>query len=150
VLRILAVGIVLMFVSNAFIGALNAIDRQLTFTWAALVSMVVNIGLNLALIPLLGYIGASWATVLTEVALFAMGWYLTARHLTAVPLLSLSWRIVLASLVMGAALYPLRDVHGPLIVAAILAGAVVYGLALLLVGAADREEMRLIRRAVHL
>jgi len=149
-LRILALGIVLMFVSNAFIGALNAIDRQLTFTWAALVSMVVNIGLNLALIPHFGYLGASWATVLTEVALFAMGWYLTARHLTAVPLLSLSWRIVLASLVMGAALYPLRDVHGPLIVAAILAGAVVYGLALLLVGAADREEMRLIRRAVHL
>ena len=54
-------GIVLMFVSNAFIGALNAIDRQLTFTWAALVSMVVNIALNLALIPRFGYLGASWA-----------------------------------------------------------------------------------------
>jgi O-antigen/teichoic acid export membrane protein len=149
-LQILAVGIVLMFVSNAFIGALNAIDRQLTFTWAALVSMVVNIGLNLALIPAFGYLGASWATVLTELALFAMGWWLTARHLTVVPLLSLSWRILLASLVMGAALYPLRDVHGPMIAVAIVAGALVYGLALLLVGAADAEEMRLLRRAVHL
>jgi O-antigen/teichoic acid export membrane protein len=149
-LRILALGIVLMFVSNTFIGALNAIDRQLTFTWAALVSMFVNVGLNLAIIPLFGYIGASWATVLTEVALFAMGWFLTARHLTAVPLLSLSWRIVLASLVMGAALYPLQHVHGPMIAVAILAGAVVYALALLLVGAADPEEKRLLRRAVHL
>jgi O-antigen/teichoic acid export membrane protein len=148
-LRILALGIVLMFVSNAFIGALNAIDRQLTFTWAALVSMVVNIALNVALIPSFGYLGASWATVLTEVALFAMGWYLTARHLTAVPLLSLSWRILLASLVMGAALYPLRHVHGPMIAVAILAGTLVYGLALLLVGAADAEEMRLLRRAVR-
>jgi O-antigen/teichoic acid export membrane protein len=150
VLRILAVGIVLMFVSNAFIGALNAIDRQLTFTWAALVSMFVNVGLNLAIIPLFGYIGASWATVLTEVALFAMGWFLTARHLTAVPLLSLSWRIVLASLVMGAALYPLQHVHGLMTAVAILAGAVVYVLALLLVGAADAEEKRLLRRALRL
>jgi O-antigen/teichoic acid export membrane protein len=149
-LRILALGIVLMFVSNAFIGALNAIDRQLTFTWAALVSMFVNVGLNLAIIPLFGYRGASWATVLTEVALFAMGWFLTARHLTAVPLLSLSWRIVLASLVMGAALYPLQHVHGLMTAVAILVGAVVYVLALLLVGAADAEEKRLLRRALRL
>jgi peptidoglycan biosynthesis protein MviN/MurJ (putative lipid II flippase) len=112
--------------------------------------MVVNIGLNIALIPPFGYIGASWATVLTEVALCAMGWYLTARHLTAVPVIALSWRIVLASLVMGAALYPLREVHGLMIAVAILVGAVVYGLALLLMGAADPEERRLLRRAVRL
>jgi O-antigen/teichoic acid export membrane protein len=149
-LRILALGISLMFVSNAFIGALNAIDRQLTFTWAALVSMVVNIALNVALIPLFGYIGASWATILTEVALCAMGWYLTARHLTAVPVLSLSWRILIAGLVMGAALYPLREVHGAMIAVAVLAGALVYGLALLLLRAADEEELRLLRRAVRL
>jgi O-antigen/teichoic acid export membrane protein len=149
-LRILALGIPLMFVSNAFIGALNAIDRQLTFTWAALVSMVVNVTLNLALIPPFGYYGASWATVLTEVAIVAMGWFLTARHLTATPLLALSWRIVLAGLVMGAALYPLRDVHGPMILGAVLVGVVVYVLALLLVGAADPEERRLLRRAVRL
>ena len=149
-LRILSLGIVLMFVSNAFIGALNAIDRQLTFTWAALVSMFVNVGLNLAIIPLWGYLGASWATVLTEVALFVMGWFLTARHLTAVPLLSLSWRIVLASLVMGAALFPLQHVHGLMTAVAILVGAVVYVLALLLVGAADAEERRLLRRALRL
>jgi len=149
-LRILALGIVLLFVCNAFVGALNAIDRQLTFTWAALISMVANIGLNVALIPPFGYLGASWATVLTEVVLFAAGWFLTARHLTRVPLLSLSWRILLASLVMGAALYPLRHVHGAMIGGAILVGVVVYGLALLLVGAADADEMRLLRRAVRM
>jgi len=149
-LRILAVGIVLMFVSNAFIGALNAIDRQLTFTWAALGSMVVNILLNVVLIPPFGYVGASWATVLTELALFGFGWFLTARHLTRVPLLSLSWRILLAGLVMGAGLYPLQGVHGPMIALAVLAGAVVYALALLLLGAADPEELRLLRRAVRL
>jgi O-antigen/teichoic acid export membrane protein len=149
-LQILALGIPFMFVCNTFIGALNAIDRQLTFTWAALVSMVVNVALNLALIPAFGYFGASWATVLTEVAIVAMGWYLTARHLVAVPVFSLSWRIVLASLVMGAALYPLRSVHGPMVVVAVLAGALVYGAVLLLLRAADAEELRLLRRAVRL
>jgi O-antigen/teichoic acid export membrane protein len=148
-LRILALGIPFMFIASAFIGALNAIDRQLAFTWAALVSMVVNIALCLLLIPPFGYVGASWETILTEVVLCAMGWFLTARHLTAVPVLALSWRIVLASLVMGAALYPLRHVHGPMIAGAVLAGALVYVLALLLVGAADAEELAVLRRVVR-
>jgi len=147
-LRFLATGIVFMFITNAFIGALNAIDRQLSFTWAALGSMVVNIVLNLILIPLFGYLGASVATVLTEVALLGFCWYLTARHLTRVPLLSLSWRILLAGLVMGAALYPLMHVTGPMVVVAILAGAVVYGLALLLLGGLDADDIRLVRRAI--
>jgi O-antigen/teichoic acid export membrane protein len=149
-LRILALGIPFMFIASAFIGALNAIDRQLTFTWAALVSMVVNIALNLALIPAYGYLGASWATILTEVALCAMGWYLAARHMVAVPVIRLSWRILLASLVMAAALYPLRDVHGPMILVAVAGGALVYALALLLLRGADPEEMRQLRRAVRL
>ena len=149
-LRILATGIVFMFITNAFIGALNAIDRQLSFTWAALGSMVVNIALNLVLIPLFGYIGASVATVLTEVALLAFCWYLTGRHLSRVPLLSLSWRILLAGLVMGGALYPLMRVTGPMVVVAIAAGALIYGLALLLLGGLDSDEIRLVRRAVRL
>src|SRR5207248_9032640 len=47
-LRILALGIVFMFASNTFIAALNAIDRQVLFTWAAAASTVVNVALNLA------------------------------------------------------------------------------------------------------
>src|SRR5207244_13643187 len=68
-LQILALGIFAMFVTNAFIATLNAVDRQGLFTWATFVSLVVNLILNLALIPFLGYLGAAWATVLTEVAL---------------------------------------------------------------------------------
>jgi len=61
-LQILGLGIFLMFVTNAFIAALNAMDRQVLFTWAAVVSLVVNVALNLVLIPAYGYLGAAWAT----------------------------------------------------------------------------------------
>jgi hypothetical protein len=66
-----------------------------------------------------------------------------------VPVLALSWRGLLAGLVMGAALYPLQGVHGPLTILVIAAAALVYGLTLLAVGAIDRDELRMIRRAVH-
>src|ERR1700694_5808412 len=111
-LQILGGGIFLMFVSNAFIAALNAMDRQVLFTWAALVSLVVNIGLNLVLIPAYGYLGAAWATNLTELALLVTGWLMVRRVLGPVPVFRLSWRIFLAGLTMGVVLYLFfRDAH---------------------------------------
>jgi hypothetical protein len=64
--------------------------------------------------------------------------------------LALSWRSLLAGLVMGAALLPLQNVHGPITILVILGGALVYGLALLLLGALDPDEVRMLRRAVGL
>jgi O-antigen/teichoic acid export membrane protein len=149
-LRILAVGFVFLFVNNAFIGALNSIDRQSLFTYAAGISVVVNVVLNLLLIPPYGFLGAAWATVLTEVGLAIIGWVLTARHLVRVPLLQLSWRPLLAGLVMGAALWPVRDVHGLLLVAVVLGGGAVYLAAALLVKAIDRSDIQLARRSLGL
>ena len=84
-LRVLALALGVAFVNNAFIGALNASDRQSSFTWAAGWSLVANLALNLTLIPLFGYQGASWATVATEIVLGIVGWTLTARHVGRVP-----------------------------------------------------------------
>jgi O-antigen/teichoic acid export membrane protein len=146
--RILALGIVFMFINNTFIGALNAIDRQLMFTWAALGSMVVNVGLNLVLIPAYGYLGASWATVITEVALTVFGYLLTARYLARIPVPRLSWRVLLAGLIMGLALWPVHDVQGPQTLLVITGGAAVYGAAVLVLRALDSDELALVRRAV--
>jgi len=147
-LQILGAGIFLMFVTNAFIGALNAMDRQVLFTWAALVSLVVNVMLNLILIPPLGYLGSAWATDLTEVALLAVCWFFVARHGHRVALHSLSWRILLAGVLMGLVLLPMRSFHGPLVLVAILVGMAVYGFALLLLRAVSAGELGLLRRAL--
>src|SRR5947208_2024013 len=94
-LKILALALGIAFVNNAFIGALNASDRQSSFTWAAGWSVVTNLALNLLLIPTFGYLGASWATVATELVLGVVAWVLTRRHVGAVPVIGLSWRVIL-------------------------------------------------------
>ena len=147
-LRVLALALGIAFVNNAFIGALNASDRQSSFSWAAGWSVVVNVVLNLALIPLFGYQGASWATVVTELTLGAVAWTLTARHVGRVAVLSLSWRIILAGLIMGAAIYPLSSVSGFEVAIPIAAGAVVYGVAVLLLRALTGDEIAWARRAL--
>ena len=149
-LRILSLALAIGFVNNAFIGALSASDRQLSFTWAAGWSLVANLALNLILIPFFGYLGASWATVLTEVVLGVAGWVLTRRHIGQVPVLQLTWRPILAGLVMGAVLFPLRNLEGVQVVIPIVVGAAVYAGAALLLRAVTSDEIAFARRALAL
>jgi O-antigen/teichoic acid export membrane protein len=149
-LRILALGLVAGFVNNAFIGALSATDHQSSFTWAAGWSLAANLILNIALIPRFGYLGASWATVITELVLGAVGWFLTARHIGRVPVLRLSWRPLLAGLVMGVCVFPLRDLGGWAIVLPVGVGVAAYAVAAVLLRAVSSEEIAFARRALSL
>jgi O-antigen/teichoic acid export membrane protein len=149
-LRILALALAVGFVNNAFIGALSAADRQSSFTWAAGWSLLANVGLNLMLIPFFGYIGASIATVMTEVVLGVAGWILTRRHIGKVPVLQMSWRPILAGLVMGAVLFPLRNLDGVEVLIPIAVGGAVYIGAALLLRAITSDEIAFARRALAL
>jgi O-antigen/teichoic acid export membrane protein len=147
-LQILSLAYVFAFVNNAFIGALTVLDRQATYARAAGASLAVNLVLNLILIPPFGYIAASWTTVATEVVLVGAGWWLTARHLGKLHLAAASWRPILAGVVMGAAIYPLRNVHGYEVVLVVLLGVAVYAAAVVLLRAITREEMQFLRSAL--
>src|SRR5207237_9788155 len=103
--------------------------HQASFTWAAGWSLLANVALNLLLIPPFGYIGASWATVITEIVLGSVGWYLSARHIGRVPVFSSIWRAWLAGLLMGVAVCPVSSLGGVMILIPIAAGVVVYAAA---------------------
>ncbi|MGH2929668.1 MAG: polysaccharide biosynthesis C-terminal domain-containing protein, partial [Solirubrobacteraceae bacterium] len=99
--------------------------------------------------PLWGYIGASWTTILTEVFLSAVGFFLLRRHLFTLRIDKLSWRILLAGLIMGAGVYWFRDVTGWLVLPVIAGAAVVYGLALLVLRAVDKDEWVFVRSLIR-
>jgi len=147
-LRILALALGIAFVNNAFIGALSASDRQSSFTWAAGWSLLVNVAANLALIPIFGYVGASVATVLTEIVLGVAGWVLTARYIGRVPVVNLSWRVLLAGLIMGAAVFPLSGMSGWAMAIPIVVGVAVYGGAVVLLRGLTMDEIGWARRAL--
>jgi O-antigen/teichoic acid export membrane protein len=144
-LAILALSVVFLFLNNAFIYTLTAINRQADFTRLALATLVVNVVLNLALIPPFGYIGASWAAVLTELALFLGGWWLLRRHLYALPVVRGIGRILLSGGVMGLAVVLLRA--APLVLVIVVAAAV-YAAALVVLRAVDADEWKIIRNGL--
>ncbi len=145
-LQLLAPSIALLFVNNAFIYALTAMNRQADFTRLALMTLVVNVILNVALIPPFGYLGAAVASTLTELALFAGGWWLLRRHLVALPVIRSIGPILLSVALMGGAVYLARAL--PLILVVAVA-VIVYAAGLLVFRALDREEWAILRASLR-
>jgi O-antigen/teichoic acid export membrane protein len=143
-LRILAFAIVFLFANSAFYAMLNAINRQHLNAWATGLAAAINIVLNLIFIPLFGYLAASTTTVVTEASLCVFGWWFVQRNLPdlRLPVVRLSWRVLLAGAVMGLALYPLRRYS---IFISLPAGGLVYLVAIFLIRAIEPEEWRLAR-----
>lgn len=150
-LQILALAIVFMFADNTFAATLNAIDKQNVFAFVAMVGLVINVGVNLVVIPRYGYLGASWAVVVTEAALVVVGWLVLRAQLGTIRLVSTSWKALVAGLVMGGFIYVANPHESrPLLFVVVVASALIYGVALLVLRVADNEEMSLIRNALRL
>jgi len=74
-LPILPVRFIIKLVGNA----MSAVDRQPERTRATLYAAVLNVGANLALVPVLGALGAAITTLITEIALCAfLAWRLSS------------------------------------------------------------------------
>jgi O-antigen/teichoic acid export membrane protein len=144
--RLLLPAAVFMFLSNFGETALACVNRWGTIVVVSTLALVLNVGLNLALIPRLGYVGAGWATIVTELFYFA----LTAAALRAYGLRA-SWRSLAArplasAAVFAAALWAARG--WPVIVTGTLA-SVAYAGATVLLGVWDARERALARDLLH-
>jgi O-antigen/teichoic acid export membrane protein len=149
-LQILALAIVFMFADNTFAATLNAIDKQTVFAAVAVVGLIINVGVNLVVIPKYGYLGASWAVVVTEAALVIVGWFVLRAQLGTINVVRSSWKALVAGVVMGAFIY-LVNPHGRLMLfVVVVAAALIYAVVLLALRVADAEEMQLIRNALRM
>jgi O-antigen/teichoic acid export membrane protein len=150
-LQILALAIVFMFADNTFAATLNAIDKQNVFAFVAMVGLVINVGVNLIVIPRYGYLGASWAVVVTEAALVVVGWFVLRAQLGAIRAVSTSWKAIVAGVVMGVFIYVANPHQSRvLLFVVVVASALIYGVVLLVLRVADAEERSLIRNALRI
>ena len=107
VLNVLIWTVVFLFINGAASNSLNASHKEYSVTKIYVIAAVFNVILNLILIPRYSYIGASAATVLSEILIFVLEIY-ALHKLNLSPnkgLILDTLKIVVASIVMGSALY---------------------------------------------
>src|SRR4029079_6874778 len=104
---------------------------------------ILNIGLNIVIIPRWSYAGAAFTTILTEALVLLIQMYLLSRFIRIYVPWNTLWRTVLAVAGMVLSLLPFRESNALL---GMLVGSVVYiGLAWL-TGAVSKETIQLILR----
>lgn len=138
-LRILMFAAALSFVNGLFGYCLIAADRQARALWLNATALVVNVVLNILLVPTYGIDAAAAVTVFSELVVLAGCFVLMRRYLGLFPSFATLPRVLLAAVVMAAVLWPLRE--GP-VLALLPLGVLLYaGLATAL-GAVDRAALR--------
>jgi len=79
-----------MFISTLFLRLLTAIDRQGLVAVCIGVALVINVALDICLIPQRGFMGAAWATLFAEVGLVTASFFYVTKYLHALSL----WKIL--------------------------------------------------------
>jgi len=106
-LRILLVGLIFSFISFPLASLLNAVNRQGTQTGIMAVVMVVNLILNILLIPKIGIVGAAISALIGNIMLTLLGFIVAQKitHLPWVEILKNFILILLAGVGMGVVVY---------------------------------------------
>ena len=100
-LRILACSLIFIFVNYILLNILVAAGKQKINAIVTGICLFVNISLNMCLIPYYGYLGAGYATVVTEIALFAMCWYYATKYISNVNIAAVLSRPLISVIIMG-------------------------------------------------
>lgn len=140
-LQILITSLVFSFVSFPIGAFLNASNRQVTQTTIVGTVMVVNIIMNLLLIPHFGIIGAAISALVGNVLLALLG-YLFVPKITKISHLFLFkalLQIMVASVTMGILVY-ITNQYAHFIFA-ILTGVLVYPIMLFVTGAVNKKQL---------
>ena len=124
---------------------LNSIDKQKLFAITAGASTVVNILLNLILIPIYGYKGAGFATVASEIVNFSMLYYFTGKNGFSVGIFKLLLKPIISSIIMILVLHYLMSLN--VILLAII-GAASYLVAMFLIRGLGKEEVNLVKSVI--
>ena len=120
---------------------MTAIHKEKTSLIVLAGNCVVNIVLNLVLIPKLSLYGAAISTVVSELFYFAGYFFIISRNFGIISLSSVLAKPILASLIMGIFLFYF-DYN---IFLSIPMGVLVYVLSMFLMKAADDEEIKMVK-----
>ncbi len=150
ILKMLAPGLLLVYVDFVLVTALVALDRQRQWSLVALLAIPVSIALNYALIPLFqersgnGGMGSALATNITELVIMGAAMLLLPRGILGARSRSALLRAGGAGVCMAIAIWVMSGTGLLWIVQGVVAFAV-YFLAMLLPGGFDDAEKNLVR-----
>jgi len=143
-LKILIWGLVSIFANAPFVKLFESINRQSLVTKVTGFAMIMNIILNMLLIPKFSYIGASIATLITEftIAVFVIAIGIKLRYATFIDVLNSLIKLIICGILMFMYLKISMLFLGTIIPA--ISSLIVYSL-LLYIMALDKDDKKILK-----
>ncbi|HOE74512.1 MAG TPA: flippase [bacterium] len=138
-LQVLAVTIILTYLTSIFNNMIIAAGKQRALLLPNLCFMLLNIVLNLLLIPRFSYIGAAVATIITELCVLLVNRHLLHNFIDFRLNGSASAKAIVGGIIMALAILPLRNTF---IVLPMLVGSLVYFVVVVATKAVSKEMLR--------
>lgn len=150
--KILTLALVGGYMSSLFTYVLVAIEKQKTVLWINAFGAVFNIVANLLIIPSYGARGAAWTSVMSEIIVVIMAYFICRSYVRIkLDLLTLT-KILSSAAVMGVVIFYLRDpmysflsLQNKSIIILIPIGCLVYSVMLLMLGVVNKETLKNLR-----
>ncbi|NQE54071.1 hypothetical protein C5S29_10810 [ANME-1 cluster archaeon GoMg3.2] len=143
-LQILAWDILLRFLFAPTGTVLVSTNKQNQMATIAGMGALLNVILNLILIPHLSYVGAAIATIITEIFVLGVFFYLVAKQLHTLFLHKLVVKPLIASLVMGLFIYSFGNTMNLFLI--IILSIILYFVVLYLIGGFSKDDIDLVRQ----
>jgi O-antigen/teichoic acid export membrane protein len=145
VLRIVSIGIVAVFLRDVLGYALSAAENVRFVMKINIMALLLNILLNIFLIPLYAHYGAALSTTICYFVSFLALYYFFIYRVTTINIWAYLAKPILSSLIMFIFLYTLRYLNVLVLVAI---GSVVYFSTMLLLKFFDDTELLMFRSAI--
>ena len=145
----------MLFITYTWGSVLGAIDKPELTAYSLLICVIVNVSLNLYLIPHYSYVGAAIATVITEIVLFMLYYYHILNNGIKINIFNLFYKPFTASVIMGISIYMIKNTIYSLsnfhqIIIIVPLAAVIYLLALVVFKTFTEEDIRIFKNIVGL
>lgn len=148
-LQILIWTMVFTFIGAAFVQLLQSINKQLIITKISIICVIINIIFNLILIPRYSFIGASFATLITEIVLVGYILLISYKLGYGIPhevvMKNLS-KVLVATAIMSIFIWYFKSLS---LFPLIFMGILIYFISLCLVKGIDDDDIFLIKEILN-
>ena len=150
-LQVILFSLILVAMNVIFNFTLIAIGKQVKLVWINGICAMFNIIANLIIIPIMGFVGAAYTTIASELLVFILVFYTAKHYLPFTIKLGRTFKVVISALAMGIVVYLLKEptfalIQNANILLLIPIGALVYGGSLLATKAVTKDLIAMIRR----
>jgi|AGTN01.2.fsa_nt_gi Membrane protein involved in the export of O-antigen and teichoic acid len=142
-LQIMIWSVIFTYVAAPMVLLCMAIGKQTLITRVTGLAMIVNVALNLLLIPVFSYLGASIVTLANEAIVISLVYFFAYRLGYSLPvkkLTDITFRVAISSLIMVAFIFVFHDLP---VVALLPMAFIVYAIAVLLLRGVDDADLDL-------